>query len=114
MNIPDTDWEWISEDRWHQTWHHKEYGDRLINTELLNFILNRELQKARKERDTYWKEMVRKEGIVQGIELARKYMRSSREECMCNEKNHNQFDRLLKGEFEGFTPTPITNKDNLK
>ena len=45
----DKEWVWIKEDRWHQTWLHKEHGERQINTELLNFILHQELQKDREE-----------------------------------------------------------------
>ena len=45
----DKEWVWIKEDRWHQTWLHKEHGERQINTELLNFILHQELQKVREE-----------------------------------------------------------------
>ena len=69
MNTPDTEWEKIGEDQWHQTWRHKEHGERLINTELLNYILT--------SRDTYWKERVRKE--VEGMPNA------TRDECY-NEK----------------------------
>ena len=50
MNTPDTEWELVSEDKWHQTWRHKEHGQRQINTELLNFILT--------SHTTYWKERV--------------------------------------------------------
>jgi hypothetical protein len=41
------EWVWIKEDRWHQTWLHKEHGERQINTELLNFILQKALKEDR-------------------------------------------------------------------
>ena len=62
MNTPDTEWELVSEDKWHQTWRHKEHGERQINTELLNFILT--------SHTTYWKERVRKETLQ---ELLKEY-----------------------------------------
>lgn len=63
MNTPDTEWEWISEDKWHQTWRHKEHGERQINTELLNYILT--------SRDSYWKERVLAEREVLLMKIAR-------------------------------------------
>ena len=55
------EWVWIKEDRWHQTWLHKEHGERQINTELLNFIL----QKAR--HDWLQEEIVKLEVIKNEI-----------------------------------------------
>ncbi len=35
----DGEWVWKCADRYNQTWVHKEHGERIINTELLNYIL---------------------------------------------------------------------------
>ncbi len=39
---------------------------------------------------------ISEEARKEGIEIARKYLRSSQENCMCNEKNHLQMDLAIK------------------
>lgn len=55
-------WKWIQEDRWHQTWSHKEHGERQINTELLNFILTQQKEAMLRE------DIVRMEETCRGLE----------------------------------------------
>lgn len=94
------EWEKIREDQWHQTWRHKEHGERLINTELLNYILT--------SRDTYWKER-------EALNSEREYLRGFREGQKLEKGRVEEATERARLETLRDLLTPsITNEDNLK